>query len=68
MYVNQTKASTYLVHVVPIGEASPKVTVVDEAKQLGTKYVDFFHDLTPFALVSVEAYADHRLTSGRRGW
>ena len=32
-------------HVVPIGEASPNVTVVDEAKQLGTKYVDFSHFL-----------------------
>ena len=38
-------------HVGPVGEASPNVTVVDEAKQLGTKYVDFLHDLTLFALV-----------------
>ena len=55
-------------HVVSNGEASPNVTVVDEAKQLGTEYVDFLHDLTPFALVSVEAYADQRLTRGGRGW
>ena len=55
-------------HVVPIGEAGPNVIVVDEAKQLGTKYGDFLHDLTLFALVSVEASADQRLTRGRRGW
>lgn len=55
-------------HVVPTGEASPNVTVVDEAEQLGTKYGDFLHDLTLFALVSVEASADQRLTRGRRGW
>ena len=54
-------------HVVPTGEASPNVTVVDEAEQLGTKYGDFLHDLTLFALVSVEASADQRLTRGRRG-
>ena len=47
-------------HVVPTGEASPNVTVVDEAEQLGTKYGDFLHDLTLFALVSVEASADQR--------
>ena len=55
-------------HVVPIGEAGPNVTVVYEAKQLGTKYGDFLHDLTLFALVSVEASADQRLTRGGRGW
>ena len=55
-------------HVVPVEEASPNVTVVGEAKQLGTKYVDFLHDLTLFALVSVEASAEQRLTRGRRGW
>ena len=55
-------------HVVPTGKASPNVTVVDEAEQLGTKYGDFLHDLKLFALVSVEASADQRLTRGRRGW
>ena len=55
-------------HVVPIGEAGPNVTVVDEAKQLGTKDGDFLHYLTLFALVSVEASADQRLTRGGRGW
>ena len=55
-------------HVVPIGEASPNVTVVNEAKQLGTKYGDFLHNLTLFALVSVEASEDERLTRGGRGW
>ena len=67
MYVNQTLAGSYLVHVVPIEEAGPNVTVVDEAKQLGTKYGDFLHDLTLFSLVSVEASADQRLTGGGRG-
>ena len=33
-------------HVVPIGEAGHNVTVVNEAKQLGTKYGDFLHYLT----------------------
>ena len=33
-------------HVVPTGKASPNVTVVDEAEQLGTKYGDFLHEST----------------------
>ena len=55
-------------HVVPVGEARLNVTVVDEAKQLGTKYGDFLYDLTLFALVSVKASEDQRLTRGGRGW
>ena len=42
-------------HVVPGGKASPNQTVVHEAKQLATKYWDFLHDLTLFALASVKA-------------
>ena len=60
MYINQASVGLYLVHVVPGGKASPNQTVVDEAKQLGPKYWDFLHNLTLFALVSVEASADQR--------
>ena len=55
MYINQASVGSSLVHIVPGGKASPTQTVVDEAKQLGTKYWDFLQGLTRFALVSVKA-------------
>ena len=55
MYINQASVGSYRVHVVPGGKASPNKTVVDEAQQLGPKYWDILHDLTPFALVFVKA-------------
>ena len=54
MYINQASVGLYLVHVVPGGKASQNQTVVNEAKQLQTKYWDFLHNLTLFALVSVK--------------
>ena len=56
MYVNLALAAgSYLVQIFPGGKASQNVTVLDEAKQLGTKYWDFLHHLTLFALVSVKS-------------
>ena len=48
-------AGSYLVHIFPGSKASPNITVLDVAKQLGTKYGDFLHILTLFALVSVKS-------------
>jgi predicted transcriptional regulator of viral defense system len=55
MYVDRALAGSYLVHLLPAGKASPNITVLDKAKQLGTKYWYFLHSLTLFALVSVKS-------------
>ncbi len=39
-----------------LGRASQNITVLDEAKLQLTKYGDFIHHLTLFALVSVKSY------------
>jgi hypothetical protein len=43
------------VHIFHAGKASQNITVLDEAKQLGTEYWDFIHSFTLFALVPVKS-------------